>query len=242
MRKYISVIILAARSTAGWILAIITASAAVEFALLVRIMKRYEGAVPESPEGMVTQSRIGLVAAVAFVLLCGILCLYGSDLRGGKPGLTVRRLSISEGKTVALWSLYNTSCFIILWGVQLVICLGFCKYYAAYVAPEYINEQTFMLSFYHQKFLHSLLPLEETSRLIRNITLALGLGVTSALFHYRQRRGQKSIAVIFLTSDTVFLFARPMGEFGMDLFISALTVAITCAAVYTAREARNAED
>ncbi len=93
------------------------------------------------------------------------------------------------------------------------------------------SEQTVFLAFYRNPFLHSLLPLEETSRYIGNAILVLCLGVSSACFSFRLRQGRKGIAVIALAAVTVAEFSREMGSLGGDALRSVIAVIIAASAV-----------
>ena len=50
------------------------------------------------------------------------------------------------------------------------------------------GSQTIFLAFYRSELLHSLIPLEEISRWVRNGVMALGLGACAALEPFLQRR------------------------------------------------------
>ena len=56
---------------------------------------------------------------------------------------------------------------VIFWAAQVLFVLLLCRVYLAKADPACVNAQTVFLAFYRQKFLHSLLPLAETSRWVR---------------------------------------------------------------------------
>lgn len=228
MRKHLSVLMLAARSTVYKVVGLLLIMAAVQAALFRFALQNDESS---GLELLITQSRVPLVCGVCFLILCALLSLTGCELHGSKLRYTLQRLSVDERTTVLWWAAYNIICLIIFWGVQLAVVLLLCRIYTAQADPARVSGQTVFLAFYRNKFLHSLLPLGETSRYIRNVLLIVGLGVSSACFSFRLRHGEKGIAVIVLAAAAVVFFPQTMGSFGNDLFMYVLTLAVTASAV-----------
>lgn len=163
------------------------------FALNRTLVTENAGLGSTGLEQLFTRSWAALVCVVFFTVAIFLLILTGYE-HGSKQGYTLRRLSVSE-RSVFLWqAVYNTFCCFLFWAVLLGIALALCKLYVAKVGLEYVSGQTIFLAFYRNNFLHSLLPLEETSRYIRNVVLILGLGISSACFPFKQRRGTRKCA------------------------------------------------
>ncbi len=231
MRQHLSVLMLAARSTIYQVLGLFAAMAITEGWLFYFTLQQALGDQPLGLEQVIRQSRIALVCGVGFILLCALLSLTGSELGGGKLRYTVQRLSVREEGTVFWWAGYNAVCFFLFWVVQLTIALLLCQLYISRMDSTYTSGQTIFLAFYRNNFLHSLLPLAEASRYLRNGVLILCLGVCASCFSFRQRRGEKGIAVVALAVIALVSFPQAMGSFSGDLLLAFLALCITAGAV-----------
>jgi hypothetical protein len=229
MKRHLSVLMLAAGSTVCKIAGLLLAMAAAEGALFYITLKSLQGG-PGSLEQVFTQSRIALVSGLFFLILCALLSLTWCELRGSRLRYTMGRLSVRE-ETTAVWhAAYNVLILFVFWAAQLAVALLLCRYYASVADPAYVSRQTVFLAFYRQKFLHSLLPLGETTRYIRNAALILSLGVSAASFSYRQRHGLRGVAVALLAAFTVAVFAGNMGSFSGDILVSLAALAVATGA------------
>lgn len=231
MRQHLSVLMLAARSSIHRVLGLFAALAVTEGLLFYLTLQQASGNQPLGLEQAVRQSRIALVCGIGFILLCVLLSLTGSECGGGRLRYTVQRLSIREEATVGWWAVYNAICFFLFWVVQLAIALVLCQYYVHQMDGAYVSGQTAFLAFYRSNFLHSLLPLAEVSRYVRNCVLVLCLGVCASCFSFRQRRGERGVAVVALAVIVAVSFPSAMGSFGSDLLVIFLALCITAGAV-----------
>lgn len=231
MRGYLSLLMLAARSTVYKISGLLLLMGALEMALFYRLLQK-SSVHPEGLEGLIDLSGIPIVCGGAFLVLCLILSLNGYESGGSKIRYTLQRLSLSEEAIALLWSVYYLACFLIFWAVQLFIILWLGRLYVSAVDPAYINEQTIFLAFYRNSFLHSLLPLEETSRFLRNGALLLGLSLGAACLPFKQRRGKRDIAMSFLAVFTFWVFPQEMGRFGSDAWIWLLALSLAGHSLY----------
>ena len=254
MKKHLSVFMLISRSTIYKVIALFVAMAALEGALFyisldkaltrpiaensvglqgLQGVQNLQAQQPVGLESLFTKSLIPWVFAVAFLLLTVLLCLTGCEF-GSKQGYTLGRLSIS-GRSIFMWqALYNTICFFLLWAVQLAVALALCKLYIAKIPTEAVSGQTVLLAFYRNSFLHSLLPLDETSRYICNVFLIIGLGTSSAGFPFKQRRGKFGVNVALLVSTCLVFFTRSMGGFGNDILMILIAITVAAESIYRA--------
>ena len=216
MKQFFSVIMLAARSSLYKVLLLLALLGAVEGYLFYRALDREASLI-----GIFENSYIPFACAIGFALLCLLLCRSGCMSGGSRIDYTLRRLSVSERGVTYAWAIYNTACFLLLWGFQLALALLFCHIYMRGADPALAGIQTVFLSFYHSPFLHSLLPLAETSRYVRNFAFVLALGCTSAYVSFRQRHGQKSAAAACLALIAVYWFSHEMGSFAHDFLMTA---------------------
>ncbi len=239
MKKQLSVIMLAARSTIYQVILLLAVSGALEAALFFLKMN---GQTQTTLENTVVKSRMNLVCLAAFILLGVLLSRTGCEFGGSKVRYTLQRLSVKEITVTLLWSLYNTCCFVIFWLGQGMIALALCRMYARGAAEGAIGPQTVFLAFYRNSFLHNLLPLSEPFRWIRNLLLCAGMGVGAACFSHRMRHEQKGLAV-FVMAFLVFLaFRIGMGIPAADVGFSLGAAVVAGAALYGVREANGHEE
>lgn len=232
MKKYFSVFAIAARSTIYKIIGILILMATSQIVLFTATLKRMPTSPPLLLEDVIAQSHVHIACAILFIALCTILCFFGYERSGSQLRYTINRLSIKEETTVMIWAAYNIFCFIIFWAVQIIISLVLCRMYLSYIEPIYKGSHTVFLAFYRNKFLHSLLPLEEFSRYIRNIALILGLGFSCTCFSLKQRRGEKSFAFIVLAIMTIVFFSQGIGSFSSDLTLALIGLAICATSIH----------
>lgn len=130
---------------------------------------------------------------------------------------TLRRLGLPERYFILWNALYCALVYLIFWAAQLAFALLLCKYYTTVTNPDFLNPQTVFLAFYRSDYLHSLLPLAETSRWVRNIAYVIGLGACTAASPCLERRKihpfLPSIPLILF----VLFFTRPVGDIAFDL-------------------------
>ena len=235
MRKHLSVLMLFMRSTLYKFLLIVLSMAAAEsvfFALAFRDAKFYFGL-----DTILATSRLPIVCAVGFLLLCALMCLPGCEF-GSKQGYTLSRLRISQ-RMVFLWqSVNNAGLLLLFWAAQVGIIFAFCSINTKY----YPQPQATMLVFYANDFLHSLLPLEETAHIVCNIIIFIALAATSACFSVNMRRGKKPIAFFILVLILVRFFSRAISNVGTDLAISIAAIIFSAFAVYFVLEEPDDEE
>lgn len=220
MKKYGSVIMLFARSTIYRQLILLAAMAAAEATMFWVAMQTLA-----SLEATFAQSRISWACAVFFLLFTAVLARSGCD-RGAKTGYTLRRLRIGHKSVFFCQSAYNAVCYFIFWAVQTAIVFALFRYYTAVADASYVGSQSLLLAFYRDDFLHSLLPLEETSRYVRNGILAVCLGIATAYYPMCQRAGKTAFEPIALVCLTLPFFPGGMGSFGGDMLLSVVALSL----------------
>lgn len=210
MKQQLSFFTLSIRASFYKILAVLGFSGVIEAVLFYLAMQNH--GLEETFSLAFTQ----YVFVFTFVAITWLLCRWHSG-RGSNVSYTLRRLGLPE-RTFILWNaLYCDLVYLIFWAVQLGFALLFCKYYTVVTNPDFLNPQTVFLAFYRSDYLHSLLPLAETSRWVRNIAYVIGLGACTAASPCLERRKihpfLPSIPVILF----VLFFARPVGDIAFDL-------------------------
>lgn len=195
----------------------------------------------EGVEYIFTSSRVFWVTAAAFLLMTAQLCRVGCNF-GSSQSYTLHRLRIGKKKVFILQAAFNTLCYLLLWAVQLGIALLLCHWYVSAAGES--GNQTVMLAFYRHKFLHSLLPLSDISRYIRNILLMLALGVSSARFVWSNHRGKPGADIIAMVSLVLVFFAGETTAVNTDYLVSFCSSAVAFGGLYSVlmKEVEDEED
>ena len=226
MRRHISVLMLYIRSSVYRVLCLLALMTCAEFLLFWQIMRGgtrkfpggYSEELPYGLERILDQSLLSWCFGLMAVLLTVQLVYVGCN-QGVKQSYTLQRLSISE-KSVFIWQgICNMGFYFLLWMIQLVTAYALCRWYLILAEPEFVSNQTIFLAFYRSKFLHGLLPLEESSIWVRNLFMVMGLGFASAYFPYLQRRGKFSVSVLLLLVICIIWFPREVGIASGDFWV-----------------------
>lgn len=233
MKRHLSIWMLMTRSTIYRVLGLFLALAAVDGALFARALRQMEqwinpdaSILPEnliapSLEQVMESSYFSLAFGVCLLALTALLCLNGCEF-GTKQGYTLQRLRVSQREIFVWQMVHNAACYFLLWAVQAGVAFAACRAYTARY-PDWVNSQTVVLAFYRNSFLHSLLPLADVWRWVRNAVGCTALGVCAAAFPVQQRRGHKSVAAAILAVLSALFFVQPMGYNGNGEFIAEST-------------------
>lgn len=224
MKKYISVLMLHVRSSFYKILVIFAGLFGTQIFLLTKKLHYYidlwntDGEIYMSLDVLIDDSLIYLVFLIGFLLITLILTSQGFEFKE-KISYTIRRLSIPEKQYYLIQGFYNSMIYLLLFLVELMIIAAFAFYSVNMIPDTFYSNQTLFLAFYTNDFLHSLLPLEETVRVVRNVFLIFTFGYVSAYQSYAQRRGKKQWLLIIVTFLTVLNFKSALGTFLGDAFL-----------------------
>ena len=234
MKKHLSVLGLFVRSSLLRILGVIVLSSLVQTGLFAYTMhSTFSSGDPVwGLESIVSDSRIAFVFAAAFLLLT-IQLVSACSAYSTKTQYTLSRLSVTQ-KAVFFWqTAANCLFYLLFWTIE-VIVVFLCALYFAHIAdPSAISNQTVFLAFYRQPFLHGLLPLDQTSIYIRNIMLVLGLGMSAAVFSFRQRRKGLGLELYILAPLVCIMFPRQTSEMFGDIFLIMLSAFLMFTTLYS---------
>lgn len=238
MKKYISIFELFARNTIYKVFMVLLAMGVAEILLFTRAMTEwipldyydldFQAIEHYSLEYMVDRSNSVVVMAAAFVVLTAVLCWNGCNI-GSKSSYTWQRLQVSEKAIFIMQSIYNSCCYVLLWGVQIVVFLIQSILYVS--ESEKVTNQTVFLAFYRNDFMHSVLPLEGTMRWSVNIIIILGCGVCTAVFTYLQRRGKMAWSLLIFIASILLGFIQELGN-QLGLVTAMLVLAIAGLTAY----------
>lgn len=224
MKKHGSVLMLWAGSTFYKVLGVLALMMAAEIGYFFAARSKSYSYFDE-----LSGSVLPLLFLAAFLGISALLTLTGAF--GSKSRYTMARLRIGEDTAVIWQAVYMSACYLLLWMVQTGVIL--LLWYIYRQAPDSrLSDQGLFFSFYDNSFAHSLLPLSEGSRLLRNVTMCLCLGTSGACFAYGLRRGKWSIPFLLLLAAAGVLFSRPTGQLELDILLFIGFIAITVVAAY----------
>ncbi|MEA4921125.1 MAG: hypothetical protein VB078_09415 [Clostridiaceae bacterium] len=241
MKQYLSALSLAVRATIYKVSGVIFLMGACQYLLFSRSLASAEATWSQysqqfaSLEELISNSRAPLLFYIGFLAVCAILCLNGTEFWGSRSGYTIQRLSISEKKLHIAWAIYYSLCFFLFLCLQLAVTYGLGMIYMASPLGKMSGNQTLFLAFYRSPFLHSLLPLAETSRAIRNVILCIALGISASSFSYLQRRDRKYGTMIAFSVIAAVSFQQEMGHFSIDMLVSIISIYTAGKSIYNMR-------
>lgn len=232
MRKHLSVIMLMLRSFVYKLPLIMLGMAAAEAGIIALM--------PEAKTQMLFElidlSRIRFAytaaAALLMISLLGV-CSFGTS----HPRYTLARLNVPE-KAIMFWHwLCAALSFLILWLWQMVLLYAIAIWHSGAADPGYVSHQSVYLATFRSPFIHSVLPLDDISRFLRNIVIALCMGGVCATGAYKLRRGKKGV---FAPTILIALFAGTysaehfeVSYDGFLMFAFALVLVISLVGVFT---------
>ncbi len=218
MKKYVSVFALIAQNSIYRVFGLVLLLAAADGALAwYWISVKHYGIENLFRNG---NGGFGIVLAVVFALIAVVQVRRGS-IYSGTSGYTVRRLAISEKAVTLLQILYNFLCWIILWGVQVMILFLICKFYYLFSleADDPLAGQQIFLLFYISPLLHSLLPMEETLTWIANLMMIAELSIVSAYWNMLHQEKKSSGELFIGYWSVILLFRRELGSYVLNMII-----------------------
>lgn len=219
MKRYVSVFEMIARSSIYKVLLVIATMVVAELVYFYLAFTSAQGLIIEE---YIDETFFGIAFKVAYTLITVLLILPGMNL-GSRQSYTLKRLRIKEKNIYWLQAVYNFLAFVILWGVQLLVILGFVVFYQNHL-PEgtVITNQTMFLAFYRVDFMHSILPLEDKTNWMMLFSIGAVTALAAAECTKLQRVGKFAFELCVMVATTWIVFPR---ELGYDF---ALWVIATC--------------
>lgn len=200
MKKYLSVCMLIVRSSIYPVLGVLLGTVAAN-GVLFFLDGWNEPDLYQAVCSIITMSA-GLLLLTVF--LASALCKGKGQLT-----YTMRRLRISDKTVFWLQAGYNAVCFALYFMVQALSFVGMSLLYLN-AHPE-AGHQTLFVTAYQYELFHVVFPLENAMGWVCNGILIAGLGICTAAYPFRQRRGRKSICT-FLMVGVVLFYLFIIGE------------------------------
>ncbi|HZW48523.1 MAG TPA: hypothetical protein VFF80_00085 [Bacillota bacterium] len=230
MKKDLSVLMLLVRNSFWRVLGVILIMLTLEsffFFADPNLVHVYTISLDELLKGKI----IGLGFLLGLVMLTVVLVSFGSDKKS-KEAYTLRRLQISERRVWFLQVIYHTGCFLVLYIAEAWLIVSLYRYYLIHSTVQPWSELTLWLAIKQNPFSHSLLPLQNTLGWLRNLTLILGFGVTSASEPIANRSGQSAFVVYPLQLLAILAFMFNINTWQIDLLITVVAILLAGYAVY----------
>lgn len=224
MKKYLSVFAMIARSSLYRNLFVMFLVVSAQILLFLNKLEEYGKHDLWTLEGMVKDSYMILPLVAGFIIITIFLgrtgCNYGSN-----QGYTLRRLQITEHAVLGLQVLYNGISYVLLWASQVAV-LMIASYIYITKTVEWTN-QTIMLAFYRNSFMHTVLPMADIMGWVLLILSVISLSEFMALFAYYQRYGKLvgMIPIAFLLGCAIINFPRGVAHERDILIIAPLLIA-----------------
>lgn len=228
MKRYFSIFMLLSRSVLYKLLAVFFETAALHTAVYFLLRKQCNNIEAiYNHWGMKVMFGIGLVTTTA--MLMDTLSQSGSKL-----DYTIRRLRIGSRSLCLCQSVFNIACLLMFWAVEILVALLLCRLWVSSMEVE--SHQTVYLAFYRSELLHSLLPLDDVSRWVRNFVVFICLGICSACAPGIQRRGGQHWGVLALPVVLAFAFPSGIAVVSYDVLLALGGVVAAFALIVNAWE------
>jgi len=232
MKRYSSVFEMIARSSIYKVLAILGGMVIAEaiscYTTFFNEAPYYKEVTPDMESSLAAYigwTDFEWIFKIAYVLITIVILLSGMNL-GSTQSYTLQRLRIKEKRIFWLQTLYNTLAYVLLWGTQLVVILVSVLVYQNNLPKgEVWNNQSLFLAAYQNKFLHSILPLEDGPGWWILGFVMVGTGFFAAEVTRLQRCGKFAIEILIWVVAVVFFFPREVG-YEFTPLVVALVVAL----------------
>ncbi|MBR3753202.1 MAG: hypothetical protein IKK50_08745 [Ruminiclostridium sp.] len=239
MKQHKTLFLLFLRHTAWKVLLILAGSAVLQAALFRFLMP---DPTQYSLETVLqnTESYLWWVVLLTFAVIVGLL-LSASTVRGkGRTDYLLDRLAVPPQEVILCQGIYNALAVLLFWAAEALVLLGLCRMYGA--MGGHLGPQTIFLATWQNDLLHSFLPTEEVSRWVRNLIWCAAVGFAAAAGSAQLRQKGKAVGIFFLIGLSGALFRCPMGNLGLDVVYSLLSLAVTAAVLYNAFTMRKEGD
>ena len=173
--------------------------------------------------------------SISFLVCLCIVCklLISPSNHSEKTAYTVQRLQINDKAFFYIQTVYNAFMLSILFFVQILLLFIMCKYYIYKAPSALVSDMSLFLAFYRVDFLHSILPLDDTSMVVGNLSIIIGLSFSCALFSFKSRHGKFSYSIIWLLAVVCLSFTRSMGNISSDINFQVCTLLVVLKGLYT---------
>ncbi len=231
MKQHKTLFLLFLRHTAWKVLLILAGSAAVQVALFRFLIPAPARNSLESCLGSI-ETYLWAVVLLTFAVIVGLLLGATTGRGKGRTDYLLDRLAIPPREVILCQGISNSLSILLFWAAEALVLLGLCRMYGA--MDGHLGPQTIFLATWQNDLLHSFLPTEEVSRWVRNLIWCVAVGFTAAAGSAQLRQKEKAVGIFFLIGASGAFFRCPMGNLGLDVVYSLLSLAVTAAVLFNA--------
>lgn len=240
MKQRLSVWMLILRPTLVPLVLLLSGSSILQYLFFRRALAEavdtFGGRAPTysaSFEAILREGPFQLIPAVVFLLTALLFLFAAGDAAGGRMGDSLGRLAVSEKETHLWWAGWFSLGFLLVAVWQLLLLLGLLTLWLRSPLGVYAGSHPYLLACWRSPLLHSLLPLDDLTRWIRNLILLPCLGLCLSVGAYFNRRGKRTLTPLWPIGLTLVLFVREKASFGTDLLLTLSVLLPTLALLYT---------
>lgn len=171
-----------------------------------------------APEELMDDAFVSVIFLGALGLV--VLILVWTEVRmSEKAGYTMMRLHLSRRQLFAIKTIYNMACLMLLFVVQIWLAMGMLGWYGRFVDLETPTPQLLFLTFYRNRFLHCLLPMQEIGKWIRNALMitALSMGTAGVIAFPGEKGRNRYPATLNLAILMIMWFVSDAGKNLLDM-------------------------
>ena len=212
MKKYTSVMVLLAGSTAPMLLILAGVFGVLEVVAFLFAMGPYM-----TVEEIFANSHISFLLGLMFVLWTVALVIPSLG-KNVNTRYTLDRLRIKPEIIFILHGVYNSLSYLLLWGLQIILLTSLFAFFGKSAENEVFGPQSLMFAFYRDDFLHGILPLHDWVVYLKNIMCAFTLGFAAACPFVKKSVGT-FVTVGVLTIVILFIFEAGEEFIGVNWFI-----------------------
>ena len=222
MKKYVSVLELFIRSSFYKALLIFVGMAAIElcgfwYVFQMSLQKKEHMGL----EMIIDATAISGIFKIGFLVLTASLVFSGYS-SGCNQNYTLKRLQIKEWNIALLQCFYNGMCYFLFWTVQVVLLFIMSSFYSENALE--VTNQTVMLAFYRNDFMHSMFPMEASVRWIENGIMLIGCAVTATSFSGQLRKGRFDISLVIVVAICMVAMVGGLGNHAYIGLVFAILV------------------
>lgn len=228
MRRYTSVLMLGARGVVVPLIAVLLLMGAAEAGLVL-----WELSGGWILERFWAESYVVWAYRAALVLLAAACCVHVSGLGGSRVYYTMHRLRISEWTATVLLGLCYGAAFVVLWAAQAGILTAVTAYNAARTGA---GDQAVFLISWKDDFFHAMLPLGQWTGYVRQLLLALGMGMSCAVWSFWRRRNSFGYAAPAMVIAASVFTGWGCRDFVVDISLGVGACIVAACSLYFVSE------
>ena len=182
-------------------------------------------------ETLVEDGPSALILGIVFLLAALLFFFAAGDTAGGRVNDTLGRLAVPEKEIHLWWSALFALLFLLIAVWQILLLFAMLALWLRSPLGAYAGGHPYLLACWRSPLLHSLLPLGDLTRWLRNLILSPCLGLCLSVGAYFNRRGRRTLLPLWPIGLTMAFFVQETASFGTDLLLTVLVLLSTLSLV-----------